>query len=180
MIKELIVVEGKNDAEAVRRVFPGADVMITQGWGLTNAQLAALAVANRRRGVIIFTDPDPAGERIRRRLAHLLPGSRHAFLPREKASAKGKVGVEAALPSDIQAALQAVRTQGQSSDTFALEDLLQGGLCGAPMAALRRKRLAALLSIGYANSKNFLWRLNALGITRAEFAKALAQLEEEK
>lgn len=68
MVKELIVVEGKKDAEIVLRAFPTADVMITHGWGLTKAQGAALKTAHHRRGVIVLTDPDWAGEQIRRRL----------------------------------------------------------------------------------------------------------------
>ncbi|MDD2281770.1 MAG: ribonuclease M5 [Eubacteriales bacterium] len=179
MIKELIVVEGKNDAEVVRRAFPQADIMITHGWGLSQSHILALQTANRRRGVIIFTDPDHAGERIRRRLSGLLPGCRHAFVPRERAVNKGKVGVEAASIEDIKAALARVRTEGPAGRTFDQQDLIQGGLTGIPQAAARRKRLGNLLAIGYGNSKNFLWRLNALGITRTEFEQALKQLEAE-
>ncbi|MDD4079536.1 MAG: ribonuclease M5 [Eubacteriales bacterium] len=179
MIKELIVVEGKNDAAVVRRAFPQADIMITHGWGLSHSQIEALQTANRRRGVIVFTDPDHAGERIRRRLSDLLPGCRHAFVPRERAIYKGKVGVEAASVQDIQAALGRVRTGGQAGTTFDQQDLIQGGLTGTHQAAARRKRLGALLAIGYGNSKNFLWRLNALGITRSEFEQAMEQMEAE-
>ncbi|HBI55843.1 MAG TPA: RNAse M5, partial [Firmicutes bacterium] len=46
MIKELIVVEGKNDAEVVRRAFPQADIMITHGWGVSQSQILALQTAN--------------------------------------------------------------------------------------------------------------------------------------
>jgi len=180
MIKEIIVVEGRNDAELVRRVFPEADVMITHGWGLSSRQIEALQTANKRRGVIIFTDPDHAGERIRRRLADLLPGCGHAFVPRERAICKGKVGVEAASVEDIRTSLSQVRTQGKAGAGFDQQDLIRGGLTGMPQAASRRKKLGALLAIGYGNSKNFLWRLNALGITRPEFEKALELLEAEQ
>lgn len=179
MIKELIVVEGKNDAAAVCRAFPGADILITQGWGLTPGQAEALKRAHRSRGVIIFTDPDRAGERIRRRLAALLPGCRHAFIPRERATDKGKIGVEAAAPADIAAALARAHTQGPRLIVFSAEDLRRAGLSGGPLAAVRRKRLGDLLAIGYGNSKNFLWRLNALGIRREEYFQALAEMEAE-
>ena len=179
MIKELIVVEGKKDAEAVRRAFPQADILITQGWGLSGSQIEALQTANQRRGVIVFTDPDHAGERIRQRIARMLPGCRHAFIPRGLATSKGKVGVEFASPKDILAVLATVRTEGKAAQTFGYEDLIRGGLTGIPGAAERRKKLGVQLAIGYGNSKNFLWRLNALGVTRREFAQALRQMEAE-
>jgi len=178
MIKELIVVEGKNDAAAVRRAFPGADVMITHGWGLSSEQIKAAQVANRRRGVIILTDPDHAGEMIRRRLAKFLPGCKHAFVPRAKAIRRGKVGVEAASVEAVFQALSQVRTEGKDEELFTMEDMIAWGLAGADGASERRRNLGALLSIGYANGKAFLWRLNALGVTRTEFEEALARMED--
>lgn len=179
MIKELIVVEGKNDAAAVQRAFPNADVMITHGWGLSAAQVRALQKANSRRGIIIFTDPDHAGENIRRRLSRLLPGCRHAFISRDRAIKNGKVGVEAASVEDIAKALNRIRTEGEGNSTFGFSDLYINNLTGTAQAASRRRHLGKLLSIGYGNSKQFLWRLNALGITREEFNRALKKMEDE-
>jgi len=177
MIKELIVVEGKNDAEIVKRAFPDADVMITHGWGLSKAQLKALITASQRRGVIILTDPDRAGEMIRRRLSGLLPNCRHAFIARDKAVKNGKIGVEAAKVEDVYQALVKVRTEGSLHQEFEMDDLVDNGLTGTQDAAERRRRLGELLSIGYGNSKNFIKRLNALGVTRDEFYQAIEQLE---
>lgn len=178
-MKELVVVEGKNDAEIVKRAFPQADVLITHGWGLTSAQVEALKTAHHRRGVIVFTDPDRAGEMIRRRLSALLPGCRHAFIPRSKAIKAGKVGVEAAQVEDVYQAILKVRSPGVVAGNFRMEDLIAYGLSGNPGAAERRRLLGAALSIGYGNSKNFLMRLNALGVTRAEFQEALNEMEAE-
>lgn len=177
MVKELIVVEGKNDAEIVKRVFPQADVLITHGWGLTTAQVEALTKAHHRRGVIVFTDPDRAGEMIRRRLSTLLPGCRHAFIPRCKATKDGKIGVEAARVEDVYQSILKVRTPGGVENSFQMEDLILHGLSGTPGAARRRRLLGAKLSIGYGNSKSFLMRLNALGVTQAEFQRALEEME---
>jgi ribonuclease M5 len=179
MIKELIVVEGKNDAEVIRRAFPDADVMITNGWGLSQAQIKALQRANQRRGVIIFTDPDHAGDQIRRRLSKLLPGARHAFVPKDRAVKDGKVGVEAASIQDVSHALTSVRTEGEVKGEFTNADMVENRLTAIPAASIRRRTLGALLSIGYGNSKTFLWRLNALGVTREEFTRALEQMEAE-
>lgn len=175
----MIVVEGKNDAEAVHRALPQVDILITHGWGLKKSQIEALKKANQRRGVIIFTDPDRVGAAIRQRLARLLPGCRHAFLPREQGQRDGKVGVEVAQSQDILNALAKVRTEGKPTATFSWQDMLQRGLTGTALAATRREKLGTLLAIGYGNSKNFLWRLNAFGVTEEEFEAAFARMEAE-
>lgn len=179
MAKELIVVEGEKDAQVVRRALPLADVMVTGGWGLSAPQIEALRQAQKRRGVIILTDPDYAGEQIRRRLAALLPGCKHAHIAREQATRNGRTGVEHATEESVARAIEAVRTQGCQRGDFAMSDLLQHKLAGAPDAARRRRRLGALLAIGYGNAKQFLWRLNALSVSREEFVRALSEVEVE-
>lgn len=65
MIKELIVVEGKSDTVAVKRAVE-ADTIETGGSAVDRKVIAKIALAMERRGVIILTDPDHAGERIRK------------------------------------------------------------------------------------------------------------------
>ena len=60
-----------------------------------------IKAAQKRRGVIIFTDPDFAGEKIRKKIAQEVPGCKHAFLPREEAKKDGDIGIENASPESI-------------------------------------------------------------------------------
>ena len=62
MIKEVIVVEGKNDAAAVKKAVD-ADIIITGGFGITQDTLKLIRIASERRGVIVLTDPDFMGEK---------------------------------------------------------------------------------------------------------------------
>ena len=62
-IKEVIVVEGKRDTAAVRRAV-AADTLETGGSAVGSDLIRAIRRAQDRRGVIILTDPDGAGERI--------------------------------------------------------------------------------------------------------------------
>ena len=43
-----------------------------------------IKAAQKRRGVIIFTDPDFAGEKIRKKIAAEVPGCKHAFYQEKK------------------------------------------------------------------------------------------------
>lgn len=47
-------------------------------------------LALQKRGVIIFTDPDYPGERIRKIISDKVPGCKHAFYRRKKHLLRGK------------------------------------------------------------------------------------------
>ena len=178
MIKEVIVVEGKQDIAAVRRAVD-AECIATEGFNLLPRSLARIEQAYKKRGIIILTDPDSAGERIRKYLVERFPEAKHAFVPRELATANADIGIEQASPSAIRDALNKVRLhEWQPSNEFEWLDIIVARLTGVPDAADRRSVIGEELGIGYANAKGFLYRLNHYGVTRAEFEKALERLEE--
>lgn len=179
MIKEVLVVEGKMDVVAIRKAVE-ADCIITEGFRLKPETLANIEQAYRKRGIIILTDPDPAGERIRRFLSKRFPEAKHAFVPKAEATDNDDIGIEQAKPPAIRAALEKVRTMDwEPKDTFRSADLIKNGLSGSPEASARRAKLGAALGVGFANAKTFLRRLNHYGVSREEFESALNRLEEE-
>ena len=178
MIKEVLVVEGKMDVVAIGRAVE-ADCIITEGFNLKPKALDAIKQAYKKRGIIILTDPDSAGERIRQFLSKRFPDAKHAFVPRDEATANDDIGIEQASPESIRKALEKVRTlDWNPSEIFSGADLIRAGLSGAADASERRARLGARLGIGYANAKTFLLRLNHYGVTREEFEAALAEESE--
>lgn len=176
-ISEVIVVEGWRDKQAVDRAVV-ADVVVTGGAALSSSLLAFLRRAQQERGVILLTDPDPMGERIRHRIASRVPGCKHAFLAPEDATDGQDIGIEYAAPEAIARALAAVRTEGKDRAwAISWEDMLQAGLVGTPDASARRALVAKRLNIGYANGKAFWKRINVLGVTRQEFWEAVDALD---
>lgn len=138
-----------------------------------------IQLAQLRRGVIVFTDPDHAGERIRRIITEKVPGCKHAFLDQRDATYKGSIGVEHAAPEVIRQALAQVRTDvgHLQGGEIGMDDLLNGGLIHHPAAAQRRLEMGRKLGIGYANGKQFCKRCQMLQITREEFEDALRSLD---
>ncbi|MCM3631302.1 ribonuclease M5 [Paenibacillus glycanilyticus] len=178
MIKEIIVVEGKDDTVAVKRAVD-ADTIETNGSAVGEDVLRRIELAMERRGVIIFTDPDHAGERIRKIVARRVPGCKHAFLPQEKAMYKGDIGIENASPEAIRQALSELRTEMASGEgDITWDDLMAAGLIVHPDAANRRLQMGKLLGIGYANGKQFFKRCTSFQISREEFAEALRTMEQ--
>ncbi|WP_338044759.1 ribonuclease M5 [Paenibacillus periandrae] len=180
MIKEMIVVEGKDDTTAIKRAVD-AETIETGGSAINKDIIRRIKLAQQRRGVIVFTDPDHAGERIRKIITAQVPGCKHAFITREDATSKGDIGVENASVDTIRRALENVRTDYEVAESdIALEDLIAAGLIVHPQAAARRMEMGKRLGIGYCNGKQFYNRCRMFRITREEFAAAWQQLEQEE
>ncbi|MEA4892439.1 MAG: ribonuclease M5 [Peptococcaceae bacterium] len=185
LIREVVVVEGKDDVAAVKRACR-AEVLTTSGLGLSRRRLEEIRRAQEHCGVIVFTDPDGPGAKIRQQIDRAVPGCRHAFLYKDRKAKSGPVGVEYASPEEIRRALvkaapgawteKASRcSQGREKggDAFCMADLLALGLAGGPDAQKRRDEVARILGLGQTNSKQFLGRLNRYGISPQEFADAV-------
>ena len=158
-----------------------ADCIITEGFNLKRQALKNIEQAYKKRGIIIMTDPDSAGERIRKFLAKRFPEATHAFVPVEEATDHDDIGIEQAKPEAIRKALAKVRTlDWEPKKIFSGADLIVHGLSGAPDASSRRARLGEKLGLGFANAKTFLTRLNHYGVSREEFENAVAEMAQEE
>ena len=165
MIKEIIVVEGKDDISAVKRAVD-AEIISTSGLGLTEKTIDLIKKASENRGVIILTDPDFPGKKIRNMISSQIENCKHAFIPRDKANKKGNIGVENATPEAIREALANARAEVLDRRTeFSNEDMLYYGLVGNDNASKIRSKLGDILGIGYCSAKQFLKMLNKYGIT---------------
>ncbi|NLY44427.1 MAG: ribonuclease M5 [Tissierella sp.] len=177
MIKEVIVVEGKDDITAVKAAVD-AEVIATNGFGYKREFIETLKSLSERRGIIILTDPDYAGEQIRRDLSKHIKNCKHAFLPQGKAIKKDDIGVENATKEDIIQAINKARpSKIEKQILFSKEDLVEFGLSGGSDSRQRRDTLGHILGIGYGNAKQFLNRLNNFGVTREEFVKAIERID---
>ena len=175
-IEEIIIVEGRDDTAAIRRSVDAATIE-THGYGIRSSTWEVIDKAYESKGIIIFTDPDTAGEQIRKRLTERYPEAKHAFLDRGLAEKDGDIGIENASPESIIEALEKARASafasGAAEGEFTSADMFRWGLSGSPGAAERRSILAGKLGVGMAGSKTFLRRLNYFGITREEIEEAL-------
>ncbi|HEX6923138.1 MAG TPA: ribonuclease M5 [Bacillales bacterium] len=180
-IREVIVVEGKSDTAAIKNAVE-ADTIETNGSAVNAETLEKIRLALKKRGVIVLTDPDYPGKRIRSIIREHVPGCKHAFIPRDEArsSNSGSLGVEHASPEMIRRALENVKEDMPSeTEVISQTDLIDAGLIGGPKAKQRREKLGVLLHIGYANGKQLHKRLRMFQITREEFLEAYQQIERE-
>lgn len=184
LIKELIVVEGKDDTTAIKRAVD-ADTIETNGSAISKETLMKIKHAQEKRGVIVFTDPDYPGRRIRAIIEEHVPGVKHAFLSKEKTIAKnGKgLGIEHAKDGDIRSALTNIytpRTESDRAEEIPLDFLVHEKLIGHSNSKERRTMLGELLKIGYTNGKQLQKRLSIFQISKQQLEEAISQLNMEE
>ncbi len=180
-IKEAIVVEGRDDFIEVSKVFDTLIIM-THGFGIREETWKMIDRAYHEKGIILLMDPDFSGEEIRRRITERYPKARQAWIPREEATKKGDIGVENAGPEAIRRAVEQSRATAEEApeDPVTMEVLQQLGLTGTDGAAERRQAVCGKLSIGYSNSKAFVRKLGAFGITKEELTEAVKSIEQQE
>ena len=191
-VREVIVVEGRYDKNALRQVVE-ATVVETGGFGVFNdrERLALLRRLAAERGLILLTDSDGAGFVIRNFLKGAIPKSqlKQAYIPdiygkerRKTAPGKeGKLGVEGMPPQVLLAALE--RAGATFEDGGAAErrepitkaDLYALGLTGGRDSQRRRRALLKQLGLPERMTTNAL--LEALNIlcTREEFLSTMEE-----
>lgn len=181
-IKEVIVVEGKDDTAKLREAVD-ADTIETNGSAIDDTVLEQIRHAKDKRGVIIFTDPDYPGERIRHIVSQHVPGCKHAFLPKHLARAKRDkgIGIEHATIDDIQVALSSVYdlVEDEKSE-ITKEELIAFGLIGGSQSRRRREQLGNRLHIGKTNGKQLLRRLNMFKITMEQLEEEMKKIIQEE
>lgn len=179
-IKEIIVVEGKSDTNRLKDCLGDVDTIETIGSAINDETIQRIKLAQQKRGVIIFTDPDFNGNRLRTIIAQAVPNAKQAFLPRDKAVPKksdGSLGIEHARDEDIKKALAAVYTTSDLVDDYSTDDMVDLGLIGDAHSQKRREFVGAELKLGYTNAKQFLNRLNMLQVNPQDLLAAVEKFD---
>ena len=179
LIKEVIVVEGRDDVDAVKKAID-AETIAVGGFGINAKVIARIQEAQKRKGVIVLTDPDFAGEKIRRIISKRVKGIKHAYIAKEDGLKNGDIGVENACPEVILRALEMAKiTQIEKQEFFNMQDMFYFKLTGDNTSKVRRGMLGKILGIGYGNATQMISRLNNYGITKDEFASAIEKIEKQ-
>lgn len=172
-IQEAIVVEGKYDKERLRQL-TDAPILCTHGFELYRSRAIVDSIRRfaRERGIIILTDSDSAGFRIRNYLKGCLGKDcviKNAYIPavkgkerrKEKPGKEGLLGVEGMDEKTLSSILASAATMETSAiqQPVTKSDFFADGLSGGPDSALRRARLCRYLRLPPRLSANALLEL---------------------
>lgn len=175
-IKEVIVVEGKDDTANLKKVH-GINTIETHGFGISKDTWKELEKAYKECGLVIFTDPDFSGEEIRRRLKERFPKAKEAFLLQEEAKKGNNIGIENASYEDLMKALSHLHREGESIGHYTFNDLYKYGLIGEEDSKEKRKFVSSKLTMGYANGRKFLEKINKYNISREDVEAAVREFD---
>lgn len=185
-VREVIVVEGRYDKNALKQV---VDAVVVETGGFRvfkdRERLALLRRLGEERGLILLTDSDGAGFVIRNFLKGAIPRDRlkQAYIPdvfgkeRRKSAPgrEGKLGVEGMPPQVLLQALERAGAtfadggDGGERPPVTKADFYRLGLTGGPDSAARRAALLKRLGLPERMSANALLEAVNLLYTREAF-----------
>lgn len=169
-LKEVIVVEGKYDKEKLKKI-TDAPIVCTHGFEIYRSKkiVNTIKTLAKDRGVIILTDSDRAGFRIRNYLKQCLGDKiqvKNAYVPqiegkerrKEEAGADGILGVEGIDDETIIETLKkaAVVIDAEKLNPVTKAEFYADGFSGKPDSVDKRKKLAKALNLPATMSANAL------------------------
>ncbi|MFV0395563.1 MAG: ribonuclease M5 [Coprobacillaceae bacterium] len=170
-IKEIVVVEGKTDTAVLKELFI-VDTIETMGLQLPKETLEIIKEANKARGVIVLTDPDFPGKKIRDQIQTIVPNCKHAFIHRKDAIGKKKLGVAEARKEAIIEALENCVTFSKTTESITWSEFLSLNIVGDKK---RRLEVYNAFHLGYGNVKTLFKRLNMIGITKQQIIEIIGE-----
>ena len=191
-INEAIIVEGKYDKTKLASIFD-AVIITTNGYGIfkDKEKLSLIRYYAKKTGVIILTDSDSSGFRIRGYLKGTVHNGKikHVYIPdilgkekrKEKASAEGKLGVEGIKPEII---LEAFRKAGISaSENTKAQDITnytfyELGLSGGTNSKNLRNKLQKMLGLPSLMSSSSLMEVLNTMMNREELEVYVKRIRE--
>lgn len=169
--QEVIVVEGRDDSKRLMEVYgKHIKTIETGGSAIDKATIKRIQSAQKTHGVIVFTDPDFQGNRIRQMIKRAVPEVKHAFLSQNQAKSKrstDSLGVEHAEAEVIIKALEKVQTPNNIApiQPIPISQLINLGLVAHPDAKAKRQQVANHFNLGHLNGKQLQQELVRYGIT---------------
>lgn len=172
-----VIVEGKYDKARLSGIID-ALIITTDGFGIFNSKEKQVFIKKTatEKGIIILTDSDSAGFKIRNFLKNIVPEDKiiHAYIPdiygkekrKTEPSKEGKLGVEGISNDILENSLLKTGLFDEKPDTsqkreITVADMFSLGLTGQPNSAEKRRQL--LVSFGLParlTGKNLLTVLN--------------------
>ncbi|MEG1565545.1 MAG: ribonuclease M5 [Bacilli bacterium] len=170
VINAVLIVEGTSDVNYLSS-FIDAEFIITNGSEVSQKTINTIKTLSQNHDIIVFTDPDGPGKRIRDIITQNVPQAKHAFVKKELSIKGKKVGVAECQKSEVLRALNEIKTFDFSpkNGTITLQNMYQFDLTGSD-AKRRRNYVSEKLGIDEVNVKTLCKRLNQLNVTLDELA----------
>ncbi|MGM9858018.1 MAG: ribonuclease M5 [Bacilli bacterium] len=176
-IDGVIVVEGKSDVTFLQE-FIDTVFVTTNGSEISKETINYIKELKKHNRVIVLTDPDSPGQRLRSILDENIEGLEHAFVDKKNSIKKHKVGVAESTKEEVLKALKhSIISSKSTIQTITLDELYSLHLSGYDNSSYLRNKICEELNLGFCSTnKTFLKRLNALQIDKTKLEEILERI----
>ena len=170
----IIVVEGKSDIDYLSS-FIDATFYKVNGSAVSKENIEFLKNAKKSHDIVVLTDPDFPGKKIRNYINEQIPGLKNAYVRKEFSIKKHKVGVAECDKEEVLYALKnfVVFDEKNYTNLITINDLFGLGLIGKDNSKELRKLIDENYHLGHNNGKALCKKLNLLGVTKEELEELL-------
>lgn len=159
---QVFVVEGKSDTSKLQSIYPNISTIETNGSAINQNTLQLIYQTSLNNEIVIFTDPDYPGEKIRKIVSDYLKNNcSHVFIEKQYAISKNKVGVAETSIQKLKIALNNIIKFNSISNQLTWEEYISLNLFNNQYL---RKVICNYFKISFCNSKTLFKRLNLMGI----------------
>jgi ribonuclease M5 len=177
--RDIYIVEGIHDEDKLKQIDSNINVISIGGFSFNKDKLSLIKELSKDNHIILLFDPDSAGETIRNKMMKILEGTNVSNIYVDKnfsiSKNKKKIGIE---HIDVNRLKEYIKYQIPTKNTnyyITYSDIFMLGLSGLDSTSLRDK-LCVFYHIGKCNSKQFVNRLNMLGISLEELKGKISEL----
>lgn len=164
-IDGVIVVEGKSDVLFLETFLDPIEFIITNGSEISKSTLNTIKEYSKKYKIIVLTDPDFPGKKIRDTINDNVENCYNAFINKEVSIKKNKVGVAESTKDEVLKSLQNLHIFSKSlqNSTISLRDLTKWGYLGVNQKEFR-DYISKKYNFDIVNTKRFIKRINSLNI----------------
>ena len=164
-IDGVIVVEGKSDVLFLETFLDPIEFIVTNGSEISKSTLNTVKEYSKKYKIIVLTDPDFPGKKIRDTINNNVENCYNAFVNKEVSIKKNKVGVAESTKEEVLKSLQNLHIFSKSlqNSTISLSDLTKWGYLDINQKEFR-DYISKKYNFDIVNKKRFIKRINSLNI----------------
>ena len=165
LIDAVIVVEGKTDVLFLETFLKPIDFIITNGSEISKDTLNTIKEYSKQYKIIVLTDPDFPGKKIRDTVNNFVDNCYNAFVSKSVSIKKNKVGVAESTQEEVLKSLQNLHVFSKTpiKNEITLTDLVEWGYLDIDQKEFR-DYISNKYNFDIVNTKRFLKRINLLNI----------------
>lgn len=165
VLDAILVVEGKSDVLFLETFVKPIDFVITNGSEISKNTLNLIKEYSQRYKIVILTDPDFPGKKIRDIINSNIENCYNAFVSKSESIKKNKVGVAESTKEEVIKSLQNLHifSKSSTSSEITLKELAEYGYFNINQKEFRNY-IANKYHFDEVNTKTFIKRINLLNI----------------